>query len=119
MLFITKFFRTLLFKKYDQFAVELGYPNWKLAEENTFFISRIPEDAQWNATQLPNKSWAIWNDEGQPPFSFQVYPTWEEAIKHLRCLFEKSGYPEENWDPEGFEPGDDVFISQPDKEKID
>ena len=117
MLFITKIFRSLFLKKYDEFAESLGYQNWKTAEENTFFIFHIPEDAGWNATELPNKSWAVWNDEGQPPFSFQVFLTWKEAITHLRDVFEKSGYAEHNWYPEGFEPGENVFIKQPDKNK--
>jgi hypothetical protein len=114
---IKRFFRGLIFKKYDEFASEIGFPDWKAAYDNTFFIFRIPEDAQWNATELPNKSWAVWNDEGQPPYSFQVFTTWEEAIIFLRNLFEQENYEENYWEPEGYEPGENVFIKPPDKNK--
>jgi hypothetical protein len=118
-MFLIKIFRTLFFKKYNEFASKMGFPDWKSASENTFFVFRIPEDAQWNATELPNKSWAVWNDIGQPPYSFQVFPSWEEAIAFLRNIFEKEKYDEENWQPEGFEPGENVCIKPPDKDKRD
>ncbi|MBM7661803.1 hypothetical protein JOC85_002610 [Bacillus mesophilus] len=110
-------FRKLFFKKYDEFALKLGFSDWRIAYENTFFIYRIPEDAQWNATQLPNKSWAVWNDIGQPPYSFKVFETWKEAIRYLRNLFDDSELPEHYWYPEGFDLEENVFKSLPNKEK--
>ncbi|ALC91636.1 hypothetical protein AM500_18975 [Bacillus sp. FJAT-18017] len=116
---IKKFFRGLIFNKYDEFASEMGFQDWKTAYDNTFFIFRIPEDAQWNATELPNRSWAVWNDEGQPPYPFQVFTTWEEAIIFLRNLFEQENYEDHYWEPEGFEPGENVFIKPPNNYKKD
>jgi len=115
MLFIIKILRTFFLKKNDEFASKMGFPDWRTVAENTFFVFQIPEDAQWNATGLPNKSWAVWNDIGQPPF--QAFPSWEEAIAFLRNIFEKEKYVEEYWEPEGFEPGENVFIKPPDKDK--
>ncbi|WP_246861181.1 hypothetical protein [Bacillus sp. REN3] len=114
-----KFIRGLIFKKYDEFASEMGFRDWKAAYDNTFFIFHIPEDAQWNATELPNKSWAVWNDEGQQPYSFKVFTTWEEAISFLRDLFEQAKYEEHYWEPEGYEPGENAFLKPPDKNKKD
>lgn len=98
-----------------KWGFQIGNPHMK----NTFYVFRIPEDAQWNATELPNKSWAVWNDIGQPPYSFQVFPSWEEAIAFLRDIFEKEKYDEEYWDPECFEPGENVFIKPPNKNNKD
>lgn len=109
--------KKLFFKKYDEFAMKLGFPDWRTANENTFFVFHIPEDAQWNATQLPNKSWAVWNDIGKLPYSHQVFPCWGEAIAYLREIFEKEKFDEEYWVPEGFEPGENVFIKPPNKDK--
>jgi hypothetical protein len=97
----------------------MGFSDWNSAFEKTYFVFRIPEDAQWNATELPNKNWAVWNDIGQTPYSFQVFRSWKEAIAFLRDTFEKGKYEEENWDPEGFEPGENVFVKPPDKGKND
>ncbi len=119
MFFMNKIFKRLFFKKYDEFASKMGFLDWKSASENTFFVFHIPEDAQWRATELPNKSWAVWNDIGQPPYSFKVFPYWEEAIVFLRTIFEKENYEEENWYPEGFEQGEDVFLKPPNKDKRD
>jgi hypothetical protein len=116
---IKKFLIKLIFKRYDKFATEMGFQDWESAYENSYFIFRIPEDAQWSATELPNKSWAVWNDIGQPPYSFQVFPSWEEAIAFLRDIFEKEKYDEEYWEPEGFEPGENVFIKPPNKDNKD
>ena len=110
-------FKKLFFKKYDEFAMKMGFPDWRTANENTFFVFHIPEDAQWNATHLPNKSWAVWNDIGQPPYSFKVFETWEETIRYLRDLFDDSGLPEHHWYPEGFDIEENVFKSLPNKEK--
>jgi hypothetical protein len=114
-----KFFRGLIFKKYEEFATKMGFPDWKSAYDSTFFIFRIPEDAQWSATELPNKSWAVWNDIGQPPYSFKVFSSWEEAIAFLRNTFEQENYNEDYWGPEGFVLGENVFIKSPDKNKRD
>jgi len=110
-------FRKLMFNKYDKFAKELGYPSWKEAEEHTFFIFHIPIDAGWYATELPDKNWAIWNDEGEPPYSFKVIETWEETIRYLKDLFDGSELPEHHWFPEGFDREEDVYKTPPDKEK--
>ncbi|WP_434402741.1 hypothetical protein M1Q06_08270 [Planococcus sp. 11815] len=108
-----------IFEKYDQFSNELGYTNWKNTSENTFGIFQMEGDAFYHATQLPNSEWAIWNDnEGDPPYAFQVFPTWVEAINHLRTLFEESQLPESHWYPEGFDVGEDVFSKEPDQEKM-
>ncbi|WP_235549018.1 hypothetical protein [Paenibacillus sp. Soil522] len=72
-------------------------------QDNTFHIFWIPPDAEWLAAQLPDKNWAVWNDEGQPPFSFTVFSKWDEAIRYLRDVFDKNSYPEENWVPEGYD----------------
>ncbi|MCK1999640.1 hypothetical protein MPH47_20850 [Psychrobacillus psychrodurans] len=63
---VKKFLYTLIFNKYDEFAKVLGYKEWKVAEENTFYVSRLEEDAGWYVTEIPNKKWAVWNDEGHP-----------------------------------------------------
>jgi hypothetical protein len=85
--------------------------------ENTYHIFTIPPDAEWFATELPNKNWAVWNDEGEPPFPFTEFSKWEDAIRYLRNIFEKNGYPEENWDPEGFDLNDNIFSTLPEKSK--
>ena len=54
---VKKFLYTLIFNKYDEFAKVLGYKEWKVAEENTFYVSRLEEDAGWYVTELPNKKW--------------------------------------------------------------
>ncbi|WLR55576.1 hypothetical protein LC048_00715 [Mesobacillus subterraneus] len=118
-MYLKKFFRRLFLRKYDEFATILGFQDLNSAYDNTFFIFRIPEDAQWNATELPNKSCAVWNDIGQPPYSFQLFPSWEEAIVVLRNTFEQENYDEDYWEPEGFEPGENVFTKPPDKNKRD
>ncbi|WP_163101616.1 hypothetical protein [Peribacillus alkalitolerans] len=97
----------------------MDFSDWKSASANTYFVFRIPDDAQWSATELPIKKWAVWNDIGQPPYSFQVFSSWQEAIAFLRNIFEKEDYEEKNWDPEGFEPGEDIFVKPPDKDKRD
>lgn len=114
---IKNFFRGLIYKEYDKFAEDMGFSDWKAAYDNTFFIFHIPVDAQWSATELPNKSWAVWNDVGQPPYSFKVFPSWVEAITYLHNIFEQEKYSEECWAPEGYEPGENVFIKPPDKNK--
>lgn len=98
-----------IFEKYDQFSNELGYTNWKITSENTFGIFQMDGDAFYHATQLSNSEWAVWNDNGgDPPYDFQVFSTWAEAISYLRTLFEESQLPESHWCPEGFEVGKDV-----------
>lgn len=114
---VKKFLYTLIFNKYDEFAKVLGYKEWKVAEENTFYVSRLEEDAGWYVTELPNKKWAVWNDEGQPPYSIKVFETWYEAIRRLRELFEEKGLPEEYWMPEGFDEDENVFLKEPDRDK--
>lgn len=54
---VKRFLRSLIFNKYDEFANALGYTNWKVAGENTFYIYRLGEDAGWYATELPNNKW--------------------------------------------------------------
>lgn len=114
---VKQFLRSLIFKKYDEFSKVLGYTDWKVAEENTFYVYRIELDAGWHVTKLPNKKWAVWNDEGQPPYSIKVFATWYEAIGQLRKLFEEKGLPEEYWMPEGFDENENVFMKEPDRDK--
>ena len=114
---VKRFLRSLIFSRYDKFANTLGYTNWKVAEENTYYVFRLEEDAGWYVTELPNKKWAVWNDEGQPPYSTEVFATWFEAMRQLRELFEEKGLPEEYWMPEGFEENENVFIKKPDRDK--
>ncbi|MBD7945797.1 MULTISPECIES: hypothetical protein [Psychrobacillus] len=114
---VNRFLRSLIFNKYDEFANALGYTNWKVAEENTFYIYRLEEDAGWYATELPSNKWAVWNDEGQPPYSMSEFATWSEAIGQLRKSFVGKGLPEEYWQPEGFKDNENVFMKEPDREK--
>ncbi|WP_342542508.1 hypothetical protein MHH33_17400 [Paenisporosarcina sp. FSL H8-0542] len=111
---VKKFLRSLIYKNYDEFAKVLGYKDWKVAEENTFYVWRLGEDAGWYATELPNKKWAVWNDEGQPPYSIKVFLTWSESIEQL---FEEKGLPEDYWLPEGFDENENIFMKEPDRDK--
>ncbi|ANU28308.1 hypothetical protein [Planococcus versutus] len=116
---LKKILHKWIFEKYHQFAEELGYPNWDITFENTFGIYEMEGDTWYSATQLPNKKWAVWNDdEAEPPYAFEVFSSWNEAIKKLRKLFEESGLPEDHWRPEGFDEGEDVFLKEPDREKM-
>ncbi|WP_044640081.1 hypothetical protein [Risungbinella massiliensis] len=114
---IRKLIRKLFFSDLERFSQNLGYMSWKDLMDNSFHIFTIPPDAKWIATHMSNKKWVIWNDEGQPPFSCREFQSWEEAIRYLRNLFEKNGFPEENWEPEGFELNDDIYSLEPDKNK--
>lgn len=116
---IKNFLHKLFFEKYDQFAKELGYLDWNIAFENTFGIYQMEGDTWYSATQLPNKKWAVWNDdELEPPYAFEVFSSWNEAIRKLRKLFEENGLPENHWRPEGFDEGEEVFLKEPDREKM-
>jgi hypothetical protein len=117
MNFISKFIRKLFFSELDRFSKSLGYKTWDELMDNTYHIFTIPPDAEWFVSELPNKKWAVWNDEGEPPFPFTEFSKWEDAIRYLRNIFEKNGYPEENWDPEGFDFNDDIFSILPKKSK--
>ncbi|MDA2258321.1 hypothetical protein ACTFRD_22005 [Bacillus cereus group sp. MYBK249-1] len=112
-----KIIKKLFFSDLEKFSQSLGYSTWNELMDNSFHIFIIPPDAEWFATQLPNKNWAVWNDEGQPPFEYKEFVKWAEAIRYLRDIFEKNGYPEENWEPEGFEQNDDCYSQEPDKNK--
>lgn len=116
---IKNFLHKLFFEKYDQFAKELGYRDWNIAFENTFGIYQMEGDTWYSATQLPNKKWAVWNDdELEPPYAFEVFSSWNAAIRKLRKLFEENGLPENHWRPEGFDEGEEVFLKEPDREKM-
>lgn len=116
---LKKFFHKKFFEKYDQCAEQLGYPDWNIAFDNTFGIFEMERDTWYSATQLPDKKWAVWNDdEAEPPYAFEVFTAWEDAIKKLRELFEESGLPEEHWRPEGFDEGEDSFRNYPDRAKM-
>ncbi|MEH7009896.1 hypothetical protein V7087_03630 [Neobacillus niacini] len=86
---------------------------------NGQFLSHyiIPPDAECIATRLVNKKWAVWTDEGQPPFQYKEFTKWTEAIKFLRNKFENRYYPEEYWGPEGFGLDDDIYSLEPNKNK--
>lgn len=61
------------------------------------------------------KKRAVWNDdEAEPPYAFEVFPSWDEAIRKLRKLFEESELPKDHWRPEG----EDAFLKEPDREKM-
>lgn len=101
----------------DRFSIKLGYDTWDKAKENTFHIFISPPDLEWSVTKLKNNKWAVWNDEGHPPFSFQIFSTWNETICYLRNVFEQANIPEEYWGPEGYEIEDNPFLILPDKNK--
>lgn len=89
---LKRVFRTLFLKKFDQFAKELGYLDWKGVSGNTFNIYHLEgeKEAWYYATQLSDTKWAIWKDDvGEPPYPFTVFSTWGEAIRYLRLLFEE------------------------------
>ena len=103
---LKRVFRTLFLKKFDQFAKELGYLDWKGVSGNTFNIYHLEgeKEAWYYATQLSDTKWAIWKDDvGEPPYPFTVFSTWGEAIRYLRLLFEESRLPENHWSHEGWE----------------
>lgn len=114
---ISKFIKTFFMRDYESFAKQLGFTSWDEIIGNTFYIFQIPPDACYFATQLLDRTWIVWSDEGYPPYSFLKFNTWYEAIKHLKTIFDANGYPERCWDPEGFDPGDDIFNNIPDKTK--
>lgn len=117
MKFIKKMIRKVFYGDLDKFSQSLGYSTWNEIKDNTFYIFTIPPDAECFATKLPDKKWAVWNNEGHPPFGFTLFSKWDEAIRFTRDIFEKNGYPEENWEPEGFQLNDDVFSISPEKSK--
>lgn len=112
---IRKRIRDFFWKDYDRFAKKLGYADWKEAEEATFAIFSCGVDGWWSATELPDQQWAVWNDEGEPPYPFKIFNRWEEAIAFLREEFEKEEIDEGNWCPEGFAEGENVFEKKPDR----
>ncbi|WP_044783515.1 hypothetical protein [Bacillus thuringiensis] len=117
MKFIKKFVNKYFSNDMDVFANRLGYCTWSEAKADTFHIFIQPPDLDWYITKLPDNSWAVWNEEGDSPFAFQIFPTWYEAIRTLRNVFEEGNIPEEYWGPEGYENGDDPFSKLPDKSK--
>lgn len=112
-----KFIRGFFQKDYDRFAREIGYSDWKEAEEATFAIFYFEVDGWWSATELPDKRWAVWHDEGQPPYPFEIFSRWEEAISFLREEFDKAKSDEINWCPEGYSDGENIFEKKPDRSK--
>ncbi|MCM3599059.1 hypothetical protein M4D55_25315 [Metabacillus idriensis] len=114
---LSKLFQKIFLNDLDRYSQSLGFSTWKELRDHSFHIFTIPPDAEWFITELPNKKWAAWNDEGQPPFEYVEFATWEEAIKYVREVFEESGITEENWEPEVFELNDDLFLLLPDKNK--
>ncbi|WP_409290445.1 hypothetical protein [Peribacillus sp. SCS-37] len=114
---IKRIVRKIFFSDSEKFCRRLGYSTWDKLMDNSFYIFLIPPDAEWFVTHLPNKKWAVWNDEGHPPFEYKEFEKWEEAIRYLRDIFDKNDYPEENWEPEGFEQNDDIYSLEPDKNK--
>jgi hypothetical protein len=114
---IFKFLKTFSSGNYKDFAKQLGFASWNEVMESTFEVFRIPPDASYFATRLSKETWIVWNDEGHPSYSFSQFDTWYEAIEHLRTVFEEEGYPEECWNPEGFDIEEDVFNNVPDENK--
>jgi hypothetical protein len=112
-----KLFKCYFFRNYEQFANELGYDTWSETRDNTFFIFHTSQDGGVYVTQLLNNAWAVWNNEGQPPYKFVAFSSWDETIKYLRRIFIENGYPETNWFPEGYKKEEDVFLNPPQKDK--
>ncbi|ARJ37683.1 hypothetical protein SporoP8_01570 [Sporosarcina ureae] len=98
---VGKFFKKLFTRDYGplatEFATLLGYKSWKEIQENSYGIFYTETDAFWFATELIDGHWAVWNEEGQMPHPFTVFPNWKEAIKYLGNLFDESGLPDRYW----------------------
>jgi hypothetical protein len=104
--------------KYNIFANNLGYHNWEEMNKYTFFIHDVPEEWGCFATFMPNKKWAVWEDYGYPPYLYIEFSDWKEAIYVIRTDFEKKGWDEDCWDPEGYDEGDNEYVTPPDRNKI-
>lgn len=70
MRIFSKFMSLFSLKDYEVFAKQLGSRSLSEVQNHTFEILRIPPDASYSATHLSNGEWAIWLDEGQPPYLF-------------------------------------------------
>ncbi|MBW0933935.1 hypothetical protein [Priestia megaterium] len=114
---ISRFVKTIFLKEYQVFAEELGFKSWDETLENTYEIFKMPPDASYLVTQSKEDKWIVWNDEGSLPYSYLVFSTWFDAIGYLRKIFEEGKYEEYCWEPEGFDPGENVFENGPNKEK--
>jgi hypothetical protein len=109
---IKAFMKYLSYK--DRFAKSLGYRSFEAMSEYTYSIFLIPPDAWCFATKLPNGGWAVWNNQGNPPYEVEKWDTWEEAARYLQIYFDSKGLTEECWQPQGYS-GDDreEFKSRP------
>lgn len=98
---IGKYLKKLFFRDYGPFATDfatsLGYKTWKETQENTYAIFYTETDAFWFVTELTDGQLAVWKEEGHMPHPFTVFYTWNEAINHLRDLFDKSALPKGYW----------------------
>lgn len=81
MKFLRNLMRKAIFADLDTFSQSLGYSTWDEMKENTFYIFTIPPDAELFVTQLHDKTWAVWDNEGKPPFDVTKFTTWDEAIR--------------------------------------
>ncbi|WP_277587422.1 hypothetical protein [Psychrobacillus antarcticus] len=98
---VGKYFKKFFSRDYGPFATEfaslLGYPTWKEVQKNSYAIFYTENDDFWFVTELTDGQWAVWKEEGQMPYHFTVFYTWNEAITHLRGLFDESALPERHW----------------------
>ena len=98
---VRKYLKKLFSRDYGPFATEfassLGYNTWKEAQKNSYSIFFTENDDFWFATELTDGQWAVWKEEGKMPYHFTVFSTWNEAITHLRGLFDESALPERHW----------------------
>jgi hypothetical protein len=100
------------------FANLLQFTSWQEMSEFTFPIYQIPEEAHCYATLLPNKKWAIWDDNQEPPpYSFQIFSNWKEAIGYCRAMFKKQDIDKGYWNPCGYNENDDEFTIPPNPDK--
>ncbi|PTM58317.1 hypothetical protein C8J48_0898 [Desmospora activa DSM 45169] len=106
------FVKFVSYKK--RFAANLGFKSFEEMSNHTHTIFLIPPDAGCFVTKLPDGGWAVWNNQGNPPYSLEKWDTWEEAARYLRILFDSKGLTEECWKPQGYNGSDkDEFLTRP------
>ncbi|MDR6226368.1 hypothetical protein [Desmospora profundinema] len=98
----------------NRFAMSLGFKSFDEMSKHTYSIFLIPPDAWCFATRLPDGGWAVWNNQGSPPYNVEKWDTWEEAARYLRIYFDSKGLTEECWQPQGYdEIGKKEFQTKP------
>jgi hypothetical protein len=102
----------------NAFSKELNFESYDEMNKYSFMVHNIPVDGTCYATKLPTEEWAIWEDEGYPPYPTQRFPNWKEAIHYARKKFEQRALPEECWCPIGFDEEGEEFEHEPDINKV-